>query len=237
MCSRRVFANSNCNNFIDYNNSKNGNQIYKNIQSKGNNVNDRNYLVRNNELINILNYEMYLTLTKDYYKRLELNDCNLSPLSINESKKSVLNNTVPTNNNNNNDDCKKCSNNDCNCNNNNNGNNSSNCTVFPKLGCDELKNVLYPYGNYKGSCKSYGYVYPSKMRTDVCKNPDTQQNSNNYLDHKPCYVSSCYGTVQYDNGSCASSSSCCKNVTQPANLKPLFISANTTPCGTSCKKS
>lgn len=194
MFRRRVFANENNNNFIDYNKLLNGKHIYNNIKSKGNNVYDNNYITKDDVLNNVSSYDTYLKLTNYYYKKNNLKKCNMSALSINDGKKSMYN----TNANENTTCAKK---------------DDSNTLSLSQLNCQELKNSMYPYGNYKSNCSSNGYVFPSKIKIEECNNGSIQPECYN---DNPYYISPYYDVINCN--------SLCNNTN---NLKPLFISS---PC-------
>ena len=168
---RRVFANNNTINFGDYHSVLKGDQIYKNIHSKGKNTHDTNYTVNNNEIINFLSYDTFLTLTKCYFRHLdnENPNCN-TPTSINEAKISFicyqeLLSHIKT--------CDFC----------------CDCTNINKMcECEEAKNILYPYGNYyldkynlnKHTVKKF--QFPVKLKTkklcDKCCNKSSDVGCN-----------------------------------------------------------
>jgi hypothetical protein len=165
MYSKRVFSNNNNINFIDYNNIKKGEEIYKNIHSKGNYVNDKNYLIMNNELKCVLDYDTFLNLTRTYFRHSGSTNDNNSPCSINDGASSficynkILSHIT---------DCDYC----------------YNCKDIDKIcECKEIKNILYPYGSYIKSDKNlhqYGsndFNFPVKLKFQNCN--DTNCNNTN----------------------------------------------------------
>ena len=130
MCSRRVFANNIDLNSSEYISSIKGEQIYRNLRSKGSNIKDNNYTVVNNEISNFSDYNTFLNLSRAYFRHYGPNiSIYQAPKSINEAKTSfIYNNQLLSNI----KDCNYC--NIC----------KKNTIVCE---CKEDKNILYPYGN------------------------------------------------------------------------------------------
>jgi hypothetical protein len=161
MYSKRVFSNNNNINFIDYNNIKKGEEIYKNIHSKDNCVNDKNYLIKDNELKRILDYDTFLNLSRTYFRHSRHSRTtihNNSPRSINDEARSfICYNKILSHIN----DCDYC----------------CNCKDIDKIcECKEIKNILYPYDSYIKSDKNLdqyddtGFSFPVKLKFQNCNN-------------------------------------------------------------------
>ena len=89
--SRRLFANSSEENFNDRNNLIKGNEILKNIKSKGINSQDSNCVIVNNEITYFTDYETFLNVSKAHFKHYSSEDIDeKSPQSIFESKHSYI---------------------------------------------------------------------------------------------------------------------------------------------------
>ena len=87
MCSRRVFANNIDLNSSEYISSIKGEQIYRNLRSKGSNIKDNNYTVVNNEISNFSDYNTFLNLSRAYFRHYGPNiSIYQAPKSINEAK-------------------------------------------------------------------------------------------------------------------------------------------------------
>jgi len=87
----RVFANNQTYHFSDYYNVLKGNEIYKNIRSKGKFFYDTNYTIQNNETSRFLSYDMFLILTRSYFRHY-VKEKNLfnPPFSIIDGKTSII---------------------------------------------------------------------------------------------------------------------------------------------------
>ena len=126
MYSKRVFSNKKDINFIDYNNKKKYKEIYQNLRSKESVSTSNNLLLTRD---NILDYQTFLNLTRKYLKECA-SYSSTSPCSINDGKTSYICYNQMLSHINDCDYCCKCKNIDKICE------------------CTELKNILYPYGNY-----------------------------------------------------------------------------------------
>jgi hypothetical protein len=168
MNCRRVFSNNSNINYTDYNCRINGDEIYKNILSKGAYVNDRAYSVVNNEISSILDYQTFLKLTRAYLRKLSINRPIhfTAPASINEAKtsficyKQLLSHLK---------DCDNC----CNCKN-----------ISEAYECKEFLNILYPYGNYEENTDGC-FQFPTKLHAVHVHNKCESQNKK-FLDCACC---------------------------------------------------
>jgi len=178
MCSRRVFSNDRDLNFSEYNTIIKGEQIYKNIKSKGSNIRDNNYTIVNDQAVTFLDYQTFLTLTKTYFKYyVPPWSFPQVPYSINGAKNSyLLYNTTLTHIN----SCEYCSN--C----------EHNCEIYD---CNKLQNILYPYGSlFKEYMKpEAAFAFPAKLNFSRCNNKC------NYICDKqvePCETNCCPKKLQ-----------------------------------------
>ena len=118
-----MFAHTNQINFNDYLKNKKGIEILKNIKSKN---------TTNRQLSHFFSYDLFITLTKTYFKFYNKKKCpNISiPTNIYNSNTSFIfykNTLIHLRN------CDHC----------------NYCTDITQLyECNELRNILYPYGNY-----------------------------------------------------------------------------------------
>lgn len=115
---KRLFANSNEMNFVDYIKNKSGVEILKNTKSK----------IGNQELTYFFSYNDFINLTKVFFRYLNKNKCVTTavPISLNDTNTSFILIQEHMNH------CSFCKDYDSLC----------------SLDCHELKNILYPYENF-----------------------------------------------------------------------------------------
>jgi hypothetical protein len=257
MCSRRVFANNNNINYIDYYSSLNGQSMYKNLKSKGSNVNDINYKVINNQITNFLDYQTFLNITKAYFRQYGIVEKSYSaPYSINDSKTSFLCYNQLLSHIKDCDFCCKCKN------------------ITKICDCKDVKNILYPYGNYieqtytqndysikdfnfpvklqinnnnecnnlqcNGTCKklvpicseaSYGCSNESSCGTHIKKREYTDKCAKKCSGNKccnPCEKGNCCGTCKKD--CCSKPVNSCLNNVYPSQHQFMYYKTNCGPC-------
>jgi len=157
MCTRRVFANNNNLTFTDYNCAIKGQQIYLNLRSKGCNVDDRTYKVKHNEIVNFLDYDTFINITRTYFRHYGPANCSFNaPASINEAKESFLCYKQLLSHIKDCDYCCKCKN------------------ITQICDCKDVKNILYPYGNYfnkpytLNDFSDKDFKFPIKLQFNQC---------------------------------------------------------------------
>jgi hypothetical protein len=131
---RRIYSNNNTINYNDYNSVINGSQMYKNLKSKGpeiNNITNRNFSVYNNQITQFLDYQTFLKMTRSYFRQYGPNrpDYN-APSSIIDGTKSFISYKQLLSHI---KDCDYC----CHCK-----------KITQICDCKEAKNILFPYGNF-----------------------------------------------------------------------------------------
>ena len=150
---KRVFANNNDINYIEYMNKLKGEEIYKSVLNKYPENKYNLFNIKENELTNFINHETLLNITKTFYKYnqpYEHYDEEHPPTSINDGTKShieycVLQSHIK--------DCDYC----CKCKN-----------ITEIYECNELKNYLYPYGSSKLRQPIFKYPIPLKLDKEEC---------------------------------------------------------------------
>ena len=151
---RRIFSNENDLTFNEYLSSKKGIEILKNL--KFNNKKNRDVKIdNNNNIISYLSYNDFLTLSKSFFKNTYKNEINCNaPFSLSDAKSSYIcydkiNKHIEYCN-----DCKK------------------NTDINNLCACKEIKNILYPYGNYNAIENQL--IFPKKINLNKwcssCKN-------------------------------------------------------------------
>ena len=204
MYSRRVFSNINDDiNFSDYNSLLAGNEIYKNIQSKGSFVYDNNYTIQNHCLTNISDYDTYLNLNRTHFRYFApKNNTYDSPSSINEAKTSYI-----------------CYNQYI-----------SPCNNYDDIyRCKENKNILYPYGNYVNkinysNCQTKNFAFPVKIKF----NTKCHRGCNIGCERE---CNDCCKKECNDNCCEKKCNDCCvKNTNNGCGKTPLFVSKKCKSC-------
>ena len=150
---RRIFSNETDISFDEYLSSKKGIEILKTMKNQL--KNNRNVRIENNNIISYLSYNDFLNLSKTFFNNVnKINtNCN-TPFSISNAKTSYICyekiNTHIKN-------CSLCKN---------------NTDVNSLCNCKEIKNILYPYGNYNTTEKQL--FFPNKINLNEwcnsCKN-------------------------------------------------------------------
>ena len=210
----RVFSNDHDVDYHEYLQNKNGIEIIKNIKSKNKNL-SMHYFI---------NYQQFITLTKAYYKFIDLEKCNSYALaSLFQSNTSFITYQQWINH------INKC--NHCHYQKNDIFN------IYNNDHCKELKQILYPYGEYISNYISNIY-FPSNLdlnkwclkKKDCCREIVTHHrcdyknfiinNKNNYHDiddNKNDRVNNSTSIYHNSNKKQCGKYGLCKNA------KPLFI--------------
>lgn len=150
---RRVFSNETDMSFDEYLSSKKGIEILKTMKNQL--KNNRNVKIQNNNIISYLSYNDFLNLSKTFFNNTYKKDTNCNaPFSISNIKTSYIcyekiNAHIKN--------CSLCKN---------------NTDVNSLCNCKEIKNILYPYGNYYATEKQL--FFPNKINLNewcnLCKN-------------------------------------------------------------------
>jgi len=169
--SKRVFSNDTTLNYNDYNSKKIGKSILENIYKSGPFSTTSNYVVNDNIISQVFDYNTFLLLTKSYFNLYECcNNNNFKhPITILDATKSAIcyENLLSHIK-----DCDYC----CNCKN-----------IYDVHKCKQIQNILYPYGLYYNNevnlqfpyrldlndislCKKYP-IDVDKLKCNPCKKP------------------------------------------------------------------
>jgi len=137
----RVFSNNKDLSFNNYLRNKSSETVLVNLKSKNKNYYNNNVTIKDSKIINYLNYNDFLNLTQTFYKLSNYKSTYKSPIKIIDLKTSFLFYNKFLNHIQVCDFCKT--------------NNIQN--IFTN--CKEIKNILYPYGEYSS------YEINSKLST------------------------------------------------------------------------
>jgi len=171
---KRVFANNNDLNYIEYINNLKGEEIYKSVLNRIPENKYNLFNIKGNELTNFINHETLLNVTKSFYKYnqpYEVNDEYQAPESIKDGEKSHIEYCVLLSHI---KDCDYC----CKC---------KNITEIYK--CNELKNFLYPYG-HSNLKKTPIFKFPIPLRLEEEEEEEIGCHQNKY---KGCCIKNING--------------------------------------------
>jgi hypothetical protein len=188
---QKVFSHEESMNYNDYLKMKCGETMLKNIKKKNNNA-----------CINtFLNYQDFLNITKSYYKYLYYPTCSKHLLTnMYETNQSFIHYQHLLNHLN---TCKTCI--------------KDKVESLENIQCNQLLNILYPYGVYEHMKESNIY-FPNKVKlTDWCSNNKNKQNcyrSENFID---TFIVNEFPSNKETNNNCGMKYNLCNNT------KPLFI--------------
>jgi hypothetical protein len=188
---KRVFSHEDPHDYIDYLKLKKGETLLQNKKTKAVDP----YLNR------FVSYQDFLAMTNAYYKHKN-NLCIFQPLTnLYNTNKSFIPYEKLMEHVNSCDYCSKKK--DC---------------CFQELTCEQLKNILYPYGIYPTYCEPTIY-FPNQINlNEWCKKQTNICDSNHYIDTSICNKHVDPPTNENKNIiPCGSKYGICKNT------KPLFI--------------
>lgn len=220
MTPRRVFANNNNIDYIDYYAILSGQAMYKNIKSKGSNQNDVNYKVYKNEIIQFLDYQTFLNISRAFFRQYgPVQTSFYAPYSINDAKTSFLCYRQLLSHIKDCDYCNKCKN------------------ISKICDCKDVQNILYPYGNmvstnYSNDYSDKDFKFPIKLQLF---SPCLECNNNcNGECKKIVPICSEYSNNEIGKRGCIDK--CAKKCNDFNCYNPCEIDECETSCGTPCDK-
>lgn len=191
---QKVFSHEESMNYNDYLKMKCGQTMLKNIKKKNNNA-----------CINtFLNYQDFLTITKSYYKYLHYSTCSKHLLTnMYETNQSFIHNQQLLNHLN---TCNQCT--------------KVNVESLEKIHCNQLLNILYPYGVYEDMKESNIY-FPNKVNlSNWCTN---NNNNNKKICYHPDNFIDTFIVNEFPSSNKGTNSACGMKYNLCNNTKPLFI--------------
>lgn len=186
---QKVFSHSESINYNDYLKMKCGETILKNIKKRNNNACINSFI----------NYQDFLNITKSYYKYLHYSTCSKHLLTnMYETNQSFVHHQYPLLLNHLNT-CNEC----------------SKIISLENIQCNQLLNILYPYGVYDDRKESNIY-FPNQIRLkDWCANNKKNcYHPDNYID---TFIVNEFPSNKETNSGCGFKYNLCNNT------KPLFI--------------
>lgn len=183
MFQNRVFSHGSNISCADHTRDKKGYAIMNYIQSncdQSQEINDRNFSIKHNELTSFLDYDTFLNLTRTYHKYyLPANMVKSSPMSLYDAEMSVVRYRQLLSHMGN---CRKC------------------CNIETINECKEARGILYPHGEM---IKRNNILhFPTRLPTGLLNNSTlnynceaTQKSNKFYSDCKKRPNTSCCGSV------------------------------------------
>jgi hypothetical protein len=155
MNRHRIFSNNTSLNYNEYTSKKVGKTILENIYMRGPYSGDSNYTVKQNIITQVFDYNTFLLLSKAYFNLYECCHHKFQPpITITNATNSFLCYENILSHIQNCNYCYSCTN------------------IYDIKKCNEIKNILYPYGLYVNEEINLFYPYPLDLTNiSFCKPP------------------------------------------------------------------